>query len=183
MQLAAPHSRPTSAGWYLVAFGLLGIAIAIALTGYNQMNEVVETMQRRVMPGTHEMPFANGRTMIYYESQSRIGDQHYATPEDLTFQCSLRDLVGKPIDLRKVVTTTYSASDFTGRSVWEVEIAVPGNYVLSCDGRAPYVLAIGGGIGAWAIVAIAGGLVPGSAGLFVVVFVTLKRRRWHRRRA
>jgi hypothetical protein len=180
---SALPDRPTSAGWYLVAFGLLGCGLAIALTGWNQMVEVIETMQRRVLPGTHEVALTNGRTTIYYEHQARVGDKHYSSPPDLTFRCSVTDLAGTPYNLMATgpAKTRYSVSDFSGRSVLEVDIAVPGAYMLSCDGSQPYVLAVGGGLGAWLIVAIAGGSFPGLAGVIVIVFVTIKRRRWRAR--
>jgi hypothetical protein len=178
----ALEDRPTSAGWYLVAFGLIGTALAIAWTGFNQMVEVVATMQRVEMPGTHEIVLAGGKTTIYYEHESKLRDRHYSSPKDLAFSCALRDQTGKPLALRPSAgKTTYSAAEYAGRNVFDVDIAVPGAYVLTCDGKEPYVVSAAGGIGAWIVVAIVGLLLPGLAGVFVIVFVTIKRRRWHAR--
>lgn len=177
-------NRPTSAGWYLVSFGLIGTAIAIALTGWNQMVEVVSTMQRKPMPGTHEIAIAGGMTTLYYEHRSRIGDREYAAPPDLTFACAVRDQTGKPLPLRHSAgSTTYDAGGFAGRNVFDVDINVPGAYVIACDGdpAKPYVVAVGGGIGAWLVVAIVGASLPGLAGILVIVIVALKRRRWFAR--
>jgi hypothetical protein len=174
--------RPTSAGWYLVAFGLIGTALAIALTGFNQMREVVETMQRRVMPGVHEVALAGGKASFYYEHQSEIKDKSYETPEGLTYTCSLRDQRGKSLKLETVTDkVTYNVGPYSGRKVWDVDVVAPGTYNLACDAERPFVLALGGGMGAWMIVAIVGGLVPGTAGLIVIVFVTIKRRQWFKR--
>lgn len=171
--------RPTSAGWYLVAFGLIGSALAISLTGFNQMREVVDTMQRRVMPGVHEVALAGGKASLYYEHRSEIKDTTYETPQDLTFTCSLRDQRGKTLKLEPITgKVTYSVGPYSGRKVWDVDVMAPGSYNLACDAERPFVLSLGGGIGAWLVVAIVGGLVPGLAGLIVIAFVTIKRRRW-----
>ncbi len=176
--------RPMSLGWYGVAFGLIGTAIAIALTGWNQMREVVATLQRKVMPGTHEVALAGGRATIYYEPSSAFDNVDYSTPPEMTFDCSLKTLSGQPHPLvAPLAKATYSSGPYEGRAVWDVEVAAPGQYTLTCDGPQRFVVAIGGGIGAWRIVAIAGALLPGTAGLIVVALVTIKRRRWHAREA
>lgn len=176
--------RPTSRGWYLVAFGLIGTALAIAWTGFNQMREVVETMQRREMPGSHEVTLPGGRATIYYEARSRLKERTFDTPSNLAFGCHLARLDGKPHPLIPITAKVkYTSGDFSGRAVFDVEVVAPGSYTLTCDGQEPYVLAIGGGIGAWVIVAIVGGLMPGLAGLGVIVLVTVKRRRWFARAA
>ena len=47
--------------------------------------------------------------------------------------------------------------------------------------RDPFMLSVGGGIGAWFIVALVGALMPGLAGLIVILVITIKRRRWFKR--
>jgi hypothetical protein len=174
--------RPVQRGWYLVAFGLLGIALAIAWTGFNQMQEVVSTLQRRVMPGTHEVALAGGRATIYFEHRSEVKDVTYEVPTDFAFGCAVTRPDGKPHPLLPVKgKITYASGEFSGRAVFDLEITAPGAYNLTCDGKQPYVVALGGGIGAWTVVAIVGLLAPGSVGLFVIVFVTIKRRRWFAR--
>lgn len=178
------EDRPTSRGWYLVSFGLCGIAIAIALTGWNQMREVIATMQRQPMPGSREVALASGRATIYYEHRSSFDNRDYDTPPELTFHCTLKNLNGKPHAMVTPPTkVTYDSGPYAGRNVYDIEVVAPGLYTLTCDGREPYMLATGGGIGAWLIVAIAGALFPGIAGLTVIVVVALKRRRWHKRQA
>ncbi len=174
--------RPTSAGWYLVAFGLIGSALAIALTGYNQMTEVVATMQRRVMPGVHEVALAGGQASLYYEHVSEVANKPYEAPRDLTFSCTVRDLRGKALKLDGVTAkVTYSLGAYAGRKVYDVDVSTPGTYTLACESSQPFVLALGGGMGAWLVVAIVGGLIPGTAGLIVIAIVTIKRRRWFAR--
>lgn len=180
--VGALEDRPTSRGWYLIAFGLIGTALAIAWTGFNQMREVVSTMQRRAMPGSHEVALAGGRATIYFESRSELDRKTYEAPDDLAFGCALLRLDGKPHPLIPVTTKIeYDAAEFKGRAIFDVDVTAPGAYTLRCDGAQPYVLAVGGGIGAWRIVAIAGGSLPGLAGLIVIVLVTIKRRRWFAR--
>jgi len=175
--------RPVSPGWYGVAFGLVGIAIAIALTGWNQMREVVETLQRKPMPGSHEVALAGGRATIYYEPSSTFDNVDYATPPDMAFTCTLKTLSGKPHPLvAPLAKASYSAGPYEGRAMFDVEVTAPGEYTLTCAGPQRFVVAVGGGIGAWRIVAIAGALVPGTAGLIVVALVTIRRRRWYARK-
>ncbi|MBA2541912.1 MAG: hypothetical protein H0V17_19865 [Deltaproteobacteria bacterium] len=171
--------RPTSAGWYLVAFGLIGSALAISLTGFNQMREVVETMQRRVMPGVHEVALAGGKAALYYEPESELKEHSYSTPADLKFTCTLRDQRGKTLKLEAPTgKIEYASGPYVGRKVFDVDVVAPGTYNLACTADQPFVLALGGGLGAWMVVAIVGGLVPGLAGLIVIAFVTIKRRQW-----
>ena len=176
--------RPTSRGWYLVSFGLCGIAIAIGLTGWNQMREVVATMQRQPMPGSREVALAAGLTTIYYERSSTFDNQDYSSPPEMPFTCTVKNLNGKVHPMLPAARkATYTSGPYEGRAVWDIQVSAPGLYTLTCDGTRPYMLAVGGGIGAWYMVAVAGALFPGLAGLTVILVVTLKRRRWHKRQA
>jgi len=176
--------RPASRGWYLVSFGLIGIALAIGLTGWTQMREVVVNMQRQLMAGSREIALAGGRATIYYEHSSTFENKDYATPPEMTFSCTLKNLNGKPhVMTAPTVTNTYTSGPYAGRSIYEIDVMAPGNYTLTCDGAEPYVVAIGGGLGAWFVVAIVGASMPGLAGILVLVILTLKRRRWFARQA
>jgi hypothetical protein len=178
----APENRPTSRGWYLVAFGLIGTAIAIAITGFMQMKEVVVTMQRRVMPGKAEIALAPGKSTLYFEQRSVIDEVEYVNDSPVQFTCSVRDANGKAVPLEKpLANVSYSAGDFKGHNVYDMQITSPGIYTLECTGPTKFVLSLGGGIGAWLVVALAGGLMPGTAGLIVIVVVTVRRRRWFKR--
>lgn len=178
------QDRPTSRGWYLVSFGLIGTAIAVSLTGWSQMREVVSSLQRHPMPGSAEVALADGRAILYYEHESRFDNRDYATPPDLAFHCTVTNLQGKPLALRPVtVESSYAAGPYVGRNVFDLDIVAPGSYTLTCDGPQPFVVAVGGGIGAWKLVSIVGGIVPGLPGLIVAVIVTIKRRRWRAEQA
>lgn len=162
-----------------MSFGLIGIAIAIAFTGFAQMSEVVATLQRHPMPGSREIALAGGRATIYYEFESNYDSKPYSTPRDLAVSCTLASLDGKPHPLETPhANVTYQSGPYAGRSLYDVEVTAPGSYTLTCGGSQPYLVSVGGGIGAWFIVALAGALMPGVAGLVVILVVTLKRRRW-----
>lgn len=179
---ATQVDRPTSAGWYGVVFGLFGTAIAIALTGFNQSNETIEGMQRRLMPGTVEIALAAGQTTLYFEDRSIFEGQRVDVDKPVDVRCVMRDQNGKPAPMTKpTANASYSIPNYRGHNVLDVQIPTPGTYTLSCEGTQNYVLALGAGIGAWIVVAIVGGLVPGLAGLAIAVLVTVKRYRWRRR--
>jgi len=176
------RNRPISAGWYGVSFGLLAIAVSIALTGFNQMKEAVGGMQRRVMPGTAEIVLAPGQATFYYETRSTVDGTVFDDETPLQFHCALHDQTGHDVALKKPVSrVTYDVAAYRGHNVFDVMVPAPGTYSLTCDARRSFVLALGGGIGAWLVVAIVGGLIPGFACIFVAVFVTVKRRRWRTR--
>jgi len=177
-----PKNRLTSAGWYGVSFGLLGIAVSIALTGFNQMKEAVGGMQRRVMPGDADIVLAPGKATFYYETRSTFEGADFDDDTPLQFQCKLHDQLGHEVRLDKPVgRVTYDIAAYKGHNVFDVMVPAPGTYRLSCTAPRKFVLALGGGIGAWLVVAIVGGLLPGLGAIFVAVFVTLKRRRWRAR--
>lgn len=162
-----------------MSFGLIGIAIAIAFTGFAQMSEVVATLQRQPMPGSREIALAGGRATIYYEFESNYDNKPYATSPEVAVSCTLANLNGKPHPLEAPhANVTYKSGPYAGRSLYEVEVTAPGSYTLTCGGTQPFMISVGGGIGAWFIVALAGALMPGVAGLIVILVVTLKRRRW-----
>ena len=140
--------RPASRGWYLVSFGLIGIALAIAFTGFAQMSEVVATLQRHPMPGSQEIALAGGRATIYYEFQSSYDSKPYATSPDLAIACTLKSLSGKPYPLEAPHTNvTYSSGPYAGRSLYDIEVTAPGLYTLTCGGTQPFMISLGGGIG------------------------------------
>ena len=169
-------ARRTAGGWYLVGIGLIGSAIAIAVTGFAQMASTVEGMRRVEMPGRAELILSGGLSTIYFEPRSSIDGRALDAPEDLRFSCTLEDANHRSIELRPPrATVTYSFGDYTGRSVFDFE-APPGTLALACTGPSKFAVAVGGGIGAWIIVAIVGGLVPGLGGLAMIIVVFVKRR-------
>jgi hypothetical protein len=54
----------------------------------------------------------------------------------------------------------------------------PGTFAIECTGTG--AIAVGGGIGAWIVVAIVGGMLPVLAGLGLAIPVFIKRRRQKR---
>jgi hypothetical protein len=172
--------RPTSRGWYLVAVGLIGCALAIALTGYFQMADSVRGLQRVEMPGRTNITLAAGLTTVYFESRSEVNGQVYEL-EDAEVACRLADGRGEAVALEPVTARIrYTFASYRGRAIYHAQIPAPGDYTLDCkdtDAIPRYVLAIGGGIGAWIVVAVVGGVIPGLGGIAVALVVFLRRRR------
>jgi hypothetical protein len=161
----------TAAGWYFVAMGLIGCGLAIALTGYFQMADSVRGLQRSTMPGTTEVALAAGRTTIYVETRVDGIEQR---SENL--DCRFLDGSGKPLELRPAKhDVSYSFGGYAGKKAWDVDIMAPGTFTIECSGKG--AIAVGGGIGAWIIVALVGGLLPTLGGLGIAIPVFFKRRR------
>ena len=167
--------RRTAAGLYFVGLGLIGSALAIALIGYSQMSDSVRGLQRTKLPGRAEVTLAAGLTTVYVEHRSLAnGAPVEVATADAT--CTMTDAQGKPMSLAPTKgNVTHAFGDYAGRRIYDVSIAAPGIYYLDCTGTG--VLAVGGGLGAWLVVAIVGGLVPGLAGVILCIVVYLKRRR------
>jgi hypothetical protein len=164
----AQRKRRASAGLYFVGVGLIGCALAIALTGYSQGTDAVRGLQRAEMPGRAEVTLAAGRTTVYLEGDGQI-------------RCAMVDNAGNDVGLRAATgKVRYSFGGRRGRNGFDVDIMAPGTYVVTCTGDA-MTIAVGGGIGAWLVVAIVGGLVPGMAGIGLCLFVFIARRRYARR--
>ena len=163
--------RRTAAGWYFVALGLVGCGLAIGLTGFFQMADSVRGLQRSTMPGTTEVALAAGRTTIYIEN--RVDGVEHPTAD---LHCRMLDGSGKPFELRAATgKVTYSFGGYAGRNGWDVDIMAPGTYTIQCTGQG--AIAVGGGIGAWIVVAIVGGMLPILGGLGLAIPVFFKRRR------
>jgi hypothetical protein len=170
--------RRTAGGWYLVGIGLIGSALAIAITGFAQMGSTVEGMQRVAMPGRADVTIAGGRSSIYFEEHSVVADVAIDAPADLQPACTLEVAeTHAPVALEPPRSpVTYHYGDYSGRSLHDFDPGLARSFTITCTGSTKYVLALGGGIGAWFIVAAIGGLVPGLAGLIVIAIVFFKRR-------
>jgi hypothetical protein len=165
-------------GWYLVAFGLIGTALAIAITGFMQKGTAINGLQRVVIPGRAQLTLASGRSTIYVETRSIAGGHVFPDAPEVPFQCSLSDINDAPVKLDPPHgSTSYDYGDYAGRAAFDIEVPNPGYYTLGCTADRQLVIAVGGGLTASVLVAIIGGAIPGLTGvvLFLVVFV--KRRR------
>jgi hypothetical protein len=180
-KLSPPPARPPSRVWYLVAGGLLMIGVAIAATGISQSISTVEAMYRVVMPGRAEIVLPAGGTTLYAESRSVVDGKAYAVDGEPDFHCGIADPAGKALPLERASSkVTYSFGGYQGRNVFDVDVAVAGTYVLSCEGPRPFTLAIGRGVGTWIVVAVVGGLVPAGLAVLVFLIVLIKRVRHQR---
>lgn len=175
---------PTSKGWYLVGAGLVASALAIALTGFYQMTDSVRGLQRLAMPGQGQVTLAPGRTTLYYEHRSTLRGTAYSAPAQMSITCRVTDAQERPQELAVSASSVqYAFGDFAGKSAFDLQLAGSGTYTVRCEAEQPFVLAIGGGVGAWIVVAVVGGLVPGLGGVLVCVLVWVRRRRHRSTRA
>lgn len=168
--------------WYLVAGGLVMVAVAVGATGVMQASSTVEEMPRVVMPGRSEVVLPAGTTTLYLETESRVGGTAYVVPgEGVGFACAVRSEAGSTMPVTQPMSkVSYTIGGFSGRNAFDVEIASAGTYILTCDapeGTSQFVIAIGRGIGTWIVVGIVGGLVPFSAAVVLALVVFFRRRR------
>jgi hypothetical protein len=160
----------------------------------------LENLTQVVVPGSHDIPFAeSGAYAVYYEYRSVVDGVAYASseaPPDLV--CSLTSqatgtLVGVAPDYVK--TNTYSTKDRerVGVLIGSITIQTPDTYAFACryaDGSSQpqVVLSVGPnlmweffGIVARSGVALAAGLVvllgSGLVALALVIVIALRRRR------
>lgn len=176
-----PPPRPPARGWYFVGLGLICIAIAIAATGFSQMNGTIEGMQRVVMPGSAPIILSAGRTILYFEERAVINGREITAATDQV-SCALLDARDQPIVLEGYTgKLSYSLGDFKGRAVFETYSPSGGPATLRCEASGEVSIAIGGGIGAAIVVSIVGGIIPFMGGLAVLLVIFLKRRGWAKR--
>lgn len=176
--------RRTARSWYLLGVGLIITAITAAATGFYQMSAAVDGLHRQLMPGKLEVTLAAGRSMIYFEHHSRFDGATHDTPAPVTGTCRMTDAQGQEVAFASsAAQVSYAFGGYAGRKAYDVDIRAPGVYTLTCDGPVPFVVAVGGGLGAWIVVAVVGGLVTGLPGLAVLIVVFVKRRRQARRAA
>lgn len=174
----------TSKAWYLVALGFVIAGLAIGGVGFTQGQSAIEDMHRVAMPGKHEIILPAGTSTLYAEHHSVVEGTVIQAPESLTFRCGLVSPAGTAIALETSTSSVkYGMGGYAGRNVSDVQIAVPGTYILSCTSESPFAMAIGGGIGTWIVVALVGGMVPGMLAMATFVIVFVKRRRQKRRLA
>jgi hypothetical protein len=172
----------TSRIWYGVALGLIVPGIATTVLGFTQLAEAVEGLQRVVMPGKAEIVLPAGPTTLYGERRSLVGGKAYQN-EELSFQCRALDPRGGAVRLAPAASrVSYSVGDYAGSSDIDLDIPAAGMYVVECEAPAPFVLAIGQGVGAWIVVSIIGAI-PIGLGVLMALIVLIKRSRQKRRAA
>lgn len=173
-------SRMTSKVWYWVALGLIVPGLALVITAFGMLTSSIQGMHRVVMPGKAEIMLPAGRSTLYAERSSIVDGKAYRV-EGLRFRCAVTDPAGKEVPLvAPTSSVSYTTGSYAGENVFDLDIAEPGPYVLACDAPAPFVIAIGGGVGAWIVVMIVGAL-PIMAGVVIFIVALVKRRRQKRR--
>lgn len=175
-------SRMTSKGWYWVALGMGVSGLALTITAFTMLSSSIQAMHRVVMPGRAEIVLPAGRSTLYWESSSIVDGKAYQTSR-VDYRCRVADPAGREVPLAfSASSVSYSMGGYAGRNAFDLEIAAPGTYVLECEAPEPFVIAIGGGVGAWIVVAVIG-VLPMLAGLVIFLVVLIKRRRQKRRAA
>jgi hypothetical protein len=176
-----PAKRRTAGGWYLVGVGLVGIGIAIALTGFSQMIGTIEGMQRVVMPGTAPIVLSAGRTTFYFETRAPVNGRVVEAASGANPTCTLISADDTQIPLEPYAgTLQYTLGGYSGRAIYDAQLPAGGSAKLRCElgVSGEGVIAIGGGIGAWIVVGIVGGMIPALGGIALLIVVFVKRRRW-----
>ena len=175
--------RMTSKVWYAVAAGLILPGLALTLTGFTELSSTVEGMYRAVMPGRTELLLPMGRSTLYAERKAIVDGKAYQAAEGFSFQCRVTDPAGQPVALaRSAASVAYTAGDYAGESAFDLDLAAAGTYVLACEGPAPFVMAVGQGVGTWIILMITGA-VPMGLGALIALIVLIKCVRQKRRAA
>lgn len=167
----------TARAWYIVAAGLIISALTLGLVSYARFTDNLDGMQRVVMPGKADVTLPMGMTTLYAETRATVGGKYYEVGGDLSFTCALTSASGQPLVLQQTPgNVTYSLGGYAGRSAFDAMVPMAGTYKLSCESERTFVMAIGRGLGAWIVIMVVG-LLPLLGGLFIVVFVWLRRRR------
>ena len=173
-------SRMTSKVWYWVAAGMIVSGMGLMIMAFGMLTSSIQGMHRVVMPGKAEIMLPAGRSTLYAERRSIVGGKAYSV-EGLRFRCAVTDPAGQEVPLvAPTSSVSYETGSYAGENVFDLDLAAPGAYVLSCDAPAPFVIAVGGGVGAWIVVMVVGAL-PVMAGVVILIVVLIKRRRQKRR--
>lgn len=159
---------------YLFGIALVGFAILVATIAYTVSISTMKDMQRVAMPGQAQILLPSGRSTLYIETRSKVGDTPIDSgPGDFQVQCSAGGLaLAHP---RSHVS--YAMAGYKGHNAYDVDVDGGGAYTLVChsDGNRPFAIAIGAGVGAWIVIAVLA-VIPLLAGL-ALLLVTLLRRR------
>lgn len=138
------------------AFAAVPFLLSVIVAGWVLLADVRSTtdgLTRVIVPGKTTIHLTQvGLQAVFYEYESRIGDQVFDTSRKFKeMDCSLLNLAnGAKVPLRRPRgTTSYTfTGHFSDYSVLEFRLEQPGEYECSCDyanpsGREQLVFAIG----------------------------------------
>jgi hypothetical protein len=138
------------------AFAALPFLLSVIVTGWillANLRSMTGGLVRAIVPGKATIHLTHGGLQtVFYEYESRIGNQVFHTSESFKeMDCSLHNLAnGAKVLLRRSrggTSYTYTGH-FSGYSVLEFRLEQSGEYELSCDyadpaGQQQLVFAIG----------------------------------------
>lgn len=168
---------------------VLGIALMFGGWGAScgisfwQTSAKVDSMQRLVMPGEHEIELAAGAHVLYAETRSAVGGTSHVWHGG-ALQCTVVEIAsGRPVPLTATtMSESYSFGAFEGQSMFELDIATTGRHRVACQvatgGPMTVALSHGHVLGGM-IYAMLGGFVVAAAGL-TTILLTWDKRRKHR---
>jgi len=175
--------------WYAVALAaFLAGAAGAALFLLPRIQALQERLTRVVVPATVDLRLERpGAYTIFHEPQSVVGGTLYHAEVISGLTVALHEAAsGRGLALAQPgATTSYSFGGRSGTSIFDFEIAEPGDYRLSADyadGRSEprTVLAVGQGVVGGLFGAILGalgiGLVGFAAAVAIAAITFLKRR-------
>ena len=126
-------SRPLSRAWYVVA---LIVAVAgwggVAWFLVARLSGATEGMIRFVVPGAIELRLnEHGRYTIFHEYRSTFEGRVYHVDSLIGLEITLRSRAsGATVPLNRGTASSYTVNDRSGRSLYQFEIAAPGDYGL-----------------------------------------------------
>jgi hypothetical protein len=185
-----------AASWYILGAGLIlaGIAAAaiIAAIWVNYTSDLVKHFARvKVPPSGAEVPLTFGKSgpfTIYYEWSSTtpdgpVNNPNHHPPSQL--HITIADQSGAALPLKpKSGDFTFDTDNTRGRSIYEVTIPTPGQYLMTVSSNATqdFAISIGKGvlstIWPWWALGIIGAVLLGLAlGLAVIISTATKRGR------
>ena len=163
---------------YFFGGALLVIAAAVAWVGVSSGIATIKGMQRVAMPGTADITLPAGRSTLYVETHSRIGDTEIDSGSgDFRLHCSAAGLqLEKPTS-----KVSYAMGGYQGHNAFDVVVNTGGHFTLACssDGDRKFAIAIGTGVGAWIVVTVVA-IIPALAGIALLIVTILRRRRARR---
>lgn len=182
MSLERPAvGRAPSRAWYALTAipGIVAVAIAVWLV--IGMIEDVERMPRVVIPCTHELSLAAGHHVIYGETASMVDGVAYVATS-FSVRCSLTAPDHTALALeRPTGSTHYSIGDYSGQSLFAVDVPRTATYRLACESPdARSVLAIGSGGFATVVVALILVVVLALSATGIIGWLVHRARRRHR---
>lgn len=175
--------------WYAVAvLAVLAGLAAGAYRIYSNIDELTKGMVQVVVPGEADLALEPGSYTIFHEYESSIDGRIYSGTDVTGLLVRIVPVDGgAPIKLEQpAVTSSYTLSGRSGRSVLIFEVTEPGDYRLIAgypegEENSEAVLAVGQGMTGGILSLVFGALAFASLGIAAGVAIALPTYR--RRRA